>query len=215
MQEAGQPRKSRGPTDRLERVPLRFDTLDVDARSDAFMEDARREVSRVREALGATVEEFVPSAVGVAYHALATIDRQQLATGRRFCEWGSGLGAVTGVAELLGFQAHGIEICESLVAASRRFLRSQGLNAKITHGSYKPDGIQEDYPDELPAEPRFEGITDFHPVHFDLIYAFPWPKEEWVVYDIFRQYAPVNALLLTYHGPSELRLHRRGARPQA
>ena len=51
----------------------------------------------------------------VVYNVLCAIPRG------RFCEWGSGMGVVTGLAETLGFNAYGIEINADLAAAADQF----------------------------------------------------------------------------------------------
>jgi hypothetical protein len=48
------------------------------------------------------------------------------------------------------------------------------------------------------------------PDEFDLIYACPWPDEEWLVEELFDAHARPGALLLTYHGDRGLWLRREG-----
>jgi hypothetical protein len=57
-----------------------------------------------------------------------------------------------------------------------------------------PDGY-----DELDAEPD----------EFDVVFAYPWPGEEQVIFDLFEESAAVGSLLLTYHGQEGLRLQRK------
>jgi len=52
------------------------------------------------------------------------------------CEWGSGLGIVTGLAELLGFGAFGIELDTELSRQSIQLLDSHHLNAPIYNEDY-------------------------------------------------------------------------------
>jgi len=47
------------------------------------------------------------------------------------------------------------------------------------------------------------------PDDFDLIFAYPWPGEEQVIFDLFADCASTGALLLTYHGLEGVRLQRR------
>ena len=42
------------------------------------------------------------------------------------------------------------------------------------------------------------GIEDF-----ELIFAFPWPGEETLFFDLFETYAARGAHLMTYHGEDE------------
>ena len=58
---------------------------------------------------------FVPSDFVTVYHALRAISAANLTTGRHLCEWGSGFGIVAMLAEMVGFQACGIEIDRDLV----------------------------------------------------------------------------------------------------
>ena len=46
--------------------------------------------------------DFVPSDYDMAWRCLNALPRG------RFCEWGSGFGIVTGLAEMLGFESYGI-----------------------------------------------------------------------------------------------------------
>ncbi len=55
------------------------------------------------------------------------------------------------------------------------------------------------YRDELGLEP-----TDF-----DLIFAYPWPGEEQVIYDLFDRFAAAGAVLITYHGVQGMRVQRK------
>jgi hypothetical protein len=47
------------------------------------------------------------------------------------------------------------------------------------------------------------------PDDFDVVFAYPWPGEEQVIFDLFAGSTAVGALLLTYHGLEGLRLHRK------
>jgi hypothetical protein len=47
------------------------------------------------------------------------------------------------------------------------------------------------------------------PDDFDIIFAYPWPGEEQVIFDLFADNAAVGALLLTYLGQEGLRLQRK------
>ena len=50
---------------------------------------------------------------------------------------------------------------------------------------------------------------ELDPDDFDVIFAYPWPGEEQVIFDLFADYAAVGALLLTYHGIEGVRLQRK------
>ena len=92
----------------------------------------------------------------------------------------------------------------------------EGLGAtQFAHGSFVPAG----------AEPHVDSIGDvtwlsthgpdgyetleLDPDDFDIVFAYPWPGEEQVIFDIFQDCAAVGTLLLTYHGQEGLRLKRK------
>ena len=50
---------------------------------------------------------------------------------------------------------------------------------------------------------------ELEPDDFDVVFAYPWPGEEQVIFDLFDDCAAVGALLLTYHGINDLRLQRK------
>ena len=54
---------------------------------------------------------FVPCQFPRVARAVQTMVKQQLAQGTTFCEWGSGLGVVAGLAALFGFGCNAVPIC--------------------------------------------------------------------------------------------------------
>jgi hypothetical protein len=190
----------------LKRVALEFDQGPVPNNVQTFVDDWIERTRAAREEFNTTAPEFIPSNALLAYHSVLAIRDQDLATGNRFCEWGSGLGAAAAVASLAGFDACGIEIVGELVEASRELLATHDIPAAIFQGSFKPAGS---YEDEMQDSPEFDGEFEFHPAHFDVIFAYPWPSEVDVVMRIFKRYAPPGALLLTYHGREGIRAHRQ------
>ena len=42
-----------------------------------------------------------------------------------------------------------------------------------------------------------------------MVFAYPWPDEEWVIERLFRRYAAVGAVLVTYHGGEGFRVQRK------
>ncbi len=57
--------------------------------------------------------------------------------------------------------------------------------------------------------PYSDADLDLEPEDFDLVYAYPWPGEEKVIFDLFESCASVGALLLTFHSQDGLRLQRK------
>lgn len=99
-----------------------------------------------------------------------------------FCEWGSGLGVVTGMAEILGFRASGIEIDATLAEQSRELLKRHGLQATIVTGSY---------------------LETTHTA--DVIFVYCWPSRMLETQQHFIDAASEDALLLICHGASDVR----------
>jgi hypothetical protein len=176
---------------------------------------AQQHIDALEERSRAEMPAFVPSDFEAAYRGLVTIESTHLATGRRFLEWGSGFGVVTCLAVLIGFDAVGIEIEPKLVRVANTLAHQHGIATQFVCGNFVPPG----------AEPRLDfsgdltwldthgkdGYDDLglEPDDFDIIYAYPWPGEEQVIFDLFADCAAMGALLLTYHGQDGLRLQRK------
>lgn len=180
-----------------------------------LLADAQRRIEKLEDETRAAIPAFVPSDFELAYRALRQIKTDRLATGRRFVEWGSGAGAVTCLGVLAGFDAVGIEIEPLLVAIAEELALDHGIATQFVHGSFVPPG----------AEPHLDwtgGVTwlstggpdgyaelELDPDDFDIVFAYPWPGEEKVVFDLFEDFAAVGALLLTYHGQEGIQLRRK------
>jgi hypothetical protein len=164
-----------------------------------FVADAEERMARfLSDREDERVPAFVASSGHLVWDALRRISEDGLASGWTFCEWGSGIGLVTGLAALAGFDARGIEIESDLVEPSRDLLRSHAIEARIDEGSYLPTGA---FTDEMEGE-------RFAPADANVIYAFPWPAEEKVLERVFLRFAPRNSLFVTFHGGLNLRIRR-------
>ena len=124
--------------------------------------------------------DFIPSNYENAWSVLDQLSRGTL------CEWGSGLGIVVGLAEILGYDSCGIEIDPVLAEASRDLLREHGLKASITTGIYL---------DETP-------VSDYY-------YVYCWPGQIESVECRFVEIAPPDGRLLICYGQDELRCMAR------
>jgi hypothetical protein len=180
-----------------------------------LLADAQRHIDALEERSRAAIPAFVPSDFQMAYRGLVAIKSNHLATGRRLLEWGSGFGVVTCLAVVVGFDAVGIEIEPQLVRVAETLAREHRIATQFACGSFVPPG----------AEPRFDLSGDvtwitthgsdgydelgLEPDDFDVIYAYPWPGEEHVIFNLFADWAAVGTLLLTYHGQDGLRLQRK------
>lgn len=122
------------------------------------------------------VFDFVPCNYEIFWDIL---DAQPRGT---FCEYGSGFGIATGLAELLGFDSLGIELSPDLAAASRDLLASQGLKARIELGDY----LQR---------------RDMADIYF----TYAWPSRMRLIERHFFKIAKPHTKLLYCHGQDDIR----------
>ena len=120
--------------------------------------------------------DFVPSNARVFYAVLSNMPQGRL------CEWGSGIGIGIGIAEMLGFEACGIEIDPALAAAARMLLADYGLTATVETGSYF-DLFQE----------------------ADIYFNYSWPSQRRQVEEHFVSVAPNNARMLICDSAQDIR----------
>ncbi|MEQ8848250.1 hypothetical protein [Botrimarina sp.] len=166
------------------------------------------------------VPAFVPSDFVEVHHSLQRIEEARLTTGPRFLEWGSGIGVVTCLASLAGFDAAGIEIEPELVEIARGLADDHGFDVEFVAGSFVPTGgeqVIESHAYNLARSVTWLR-TDGHDGYellgleaddFDLVFAYPWPGEEEAIFDLFAEYAADGALLLTHHGEDGMLLQRK------
>lgn len=193
----------------FQRAPLPGNVADfireAQQRIDDFSESSRTE----------PIPAFVPSDFVAAYRALEAIDRLGLATGRLFCEWGSGFGVVTGLAALSEFDACGIEIEPLLVEQARRLIEDFYLPCEFACGSFIPDAAEEIAlsPSEMAwlatDAPEAYAELQLNVDDFDVIYAYPWPDEQDILGELFDQFASDGALLCTFESPDEVLVRRK------
>lgn len=127
--------------------------------------------------------------------------------GGRFLEMGSASGVITIMADLLGFEAYGIEIDPQLVAVARLLAQKYRSGARFAVGSFVPSGYvwtSEEGDDRLGTvalgEPGYAELgRDLS--YFDVVFAYPWDGEEPVLRDILRRHGAPSATLLL-HGPA-------------
>ncbi len=166
---------------------------------------------------GTPYPAFIPSDAESVYRALRTIAETHLAPGRRFCEWGSGFGLTAGLASVLDFDACGIEIHQELVTEAERLAKHFGIAVDFVCGSLVPHGGEKianrtsDFAWLHPeADDAYEQLG-LEVEDFDVIFAYPWPGEEFAIDDLFERYAATGALLATYHGVQGMRVQRKMA----
>lgn len=203
------------PPKRLIDVELEPKDIAVPTHVAALLADAHERMEAMDNSMRVEIPAFVPSNFETVYRALVEIQAANLATGRRFIEWGSGIGVVACLASSVGFDAVGIEIEQKLVDIAEQLADDHDIAAQFVCGSFVPAGI-------VPRVDWIDGVawlstegSDGHeeleldPDDFDLVFAYPWPGEEQVIFDLFVDVAAVGALLLTYHGMEGIRLQRK------
>jgi SAM-dependent methyltransferase len=177
--------------------------------------DAQQRLQKFDADFQASIPAFVPSDFEQVYRALVWIRDSRLAAGQRLLEWGSGIGVVACLAAQLGFDAIGIEIEPPLVKIARSLAADHHVAVEFACGSYVPSGAEPfvDTAGEVTwlrtDRPDSYADLELEPEDFDVIFAYPWPGEEQVIFDLFKSCAAVGALLLSYHSQDGLRLQRK------
>ncbi|MEM8866285.1 MAG: hypothetical protein AAGF31_12135 [Planctomycetota bacterium] len=201
---------------RLKPVQLSPPSQILPARVIDLLDDADERIERLQHDLrDRPIAAFVPSDFATAYHALDQINELNLAPGHRFVEWGSGAGVVTCLASLLGWDAVGIEIEDDLVDLAESIAEDHEVEVEFVRGSFVPEDCHADLAEQRDINwLRTDGVDAYQwleldPDDFDLVFAYPWPGEEQIVFEIFAECGAVGALLLTYHGQEGLRLQRK------
>jgi hypothetical protein len=122
--------------------------------------------------------------------------------GLRFLEWGSASGVITIMADLLGFEAYGIELDADLVRTARALATRFESRARFAVGSFLPAGYVWR---PIGGDGRIATIGDGasgyrelgHPLdEFDVVFGYPWSGEEPMMRDLMTSYGGSDALLL-------------------
>lgn len=201
---------------RLKTVPFEPPAIPLPDRVVALLDDADERIDSFQfEHRDTPVAAFVPSDFVLAYQSLAAIASLNLAPGRRFMEWGSGVGVVTCLAAMLGYDAIGIEIEDDLVDVSRELASDHAVDAEFVAGSFVP--LDEVDLFDLTGDfnwVRTDAVSaydelDLEPDDFDVVYCYPWPGEEALSEELFAHCCATGSLLLSYHGRDGMRLRRR------
>jgi hypothetical protein len=163
--------------------------------------------------------DFVGSELTSVNRALSHIHAEGLVQGSTFCEWGSGLGGVCGVAALNGFRPLGIEIQRDFVESARALAEKLHLSMQFAQGTFLLPG-DEDLTDtktlhtELTFDHEAWNALDLAPSDCDVIFAYPWPGEESIVDGAFARHASPGALLLTFHDFDRVLVQQKRNDPQ-
>jgi len=155
---------------------------------------------------------FVPADYDVTRRLLQSLR----VPGGRFLEWGSATGIITIMADMMGFDACGIEIDASLVATARELAARHHSAARFVVGSFLPAGYVYRTRD---GDGRTGTIADGpsgylelgSPLEdFDIVFGYPWGGEEAVMLDVMQRYGRSDALLLLYDSDNSVRMYRSG-----
>ena len=200
---------------RLVEIELELPEIAIPADVTQLLTDAKQRIDTLEDKSRAAMPAFVPSDFALVYRGLAEIESARLATGRRFVEWGSGIGAITCLAMSLGLDAVGIEIEQKLVDIAEELAAKHAIATQFVCGSFVPCGWESDVVWGTDVAwlttdgPDAYCELELEPDDFDIIFAYPWPGEEQVIFDLFTDCAAMGALLLTYHGIEGVRLQRK------
>ena len=200
----------------LVELPLPRSNTDLPRDIRMFLRSADRRIEDFQHSI--CIPAFVPSDFPRVYDVLQSIAAESLAPGQRICEWGSGFGVVAGLAAMLGFEAWGIEIESKLVDAARKLCGDFDVPAEFVHGSFIPRGgddlVEAGGPSAWltpESDDSYEEIG-LDPDDFDVVFTYPWPHEEEVVFRLFERFTAPGAILVTFHGADDIRLRRKTSR---
>ncbi|MFO0921983.1 MAG: class I SAM-dependent methyltransferase [Pirellulales bacterium] len=161
------------------------------------------------------IEQYVACDFEYVARALFTLQERGLVDGSTFCEWGCGFGIVTGLASLLGWEAIGIEAEPFLVSEARKLLQRLQIPCEIWEGNFLPRGAerladrQSNHASMFHRIPPAYESKDFDIDDFSIIFAYPWPGEEYFLESVFREYARPNAVLVIFRGPYHIEFYRK------
>ena len=194
-------------------TPPAADDPTLHARLDALCAEGRA----IFERFDRTVRErsFHPF-VAADYDVVRVALLRLRAPARRFLEWGSATGIITVMADLIGFEACGIEIDGALVETARAVAGRHGSQARFVAGSFLPTGYVHRTADgDARTGTLEEGPSGYlalgHPLEdFDVVFGYPWGGEERVMHDVMQRYGRHDALLLLYDASGEVRAYRGG-----
>ncbi len=202
-------------------VALQLPNIEIPSDVREFIHEANARVTEFMKKRPTPLVGFFPSCFETVYRALTEIANGRLAPGNTFCEWGSGFGVTASMAAMLGFDSYGIEIDPELCEVSRELAKQRGLSVRFLCGSFIPAGSDKlidraytNHDGDMMLNPHSDGAYDemgMDVSDFDLIFAYPWPKDAKLTGSLFNKFASSDALLLTYNGLESMRLQRKRA----
>jgi hypothetical protein len=186
---------------------------EVGARIDALCEEGREFWHRFdAEVRQDDWHPFVAADYDAVLAALLALRKP----GCRFLEWGSATGIITIMADLLGFDACGIELDASLVDVGRELALRWDSKAQFVAGSFIPMGWEWNL---AGGNGRLgtigQGPSGYLELgrsldDFDVVYVFPWMGEEPMMLDLMRCHGRADAHLLVHTTQNGTRLYQGG-----
>lgn len=163
------------------------------------------------------VDRFHPF-VAADYEVVRAALEQRRHPGLRFLEWGSATGVITVMADLLGFEAYGIELDPALVTTARDLARKFDSRARFAAASFLPEGYHwRDSRGDRRTGTLGSGPSGYLELglsldQFDIVFGYAWDGEEPVMLDIMKRYGRADALLLLHSATAGVTAWR-GGRP--
>lgn len=165
-----------------------------------------------REVRSRNWHSFVPADYDRVLDALLVLHKP----GIRFLEWGSATGVIAIMADLLGYDACGIELDEDLVRVSLELAERYGSNARFVHGSILPTGyVWRPTDGDGRLGTLGMGASGYlklgRPLDdFDFVYGYPWTGEDAMMHDLMRAHGARGALFAIQRVSGEIHLFRDG-----
>ncbi len=183
-------------------------------------------LDRLREAGWALFDKFDQEVRDRRWHPFVAANYEsvldaliaQRAPGLKFLEWGSATGVITIMADMLGYEAYGIELDASLVETARKLATRFDSNATFVAGSFLPDGYAWKPKD---GDGRLGTIGHGRSGYlelgksldeFDIVFGYPWAGEEAMMHDLMKCYGASDALLLVHGTDRGMESYRNGKR---
>jgi hypothetical protein len=120
------------------------------------------------------------------------------------------------MADLLGFDACGIELDERLVEVARGLACRHGSGARFAAGSFFPAGYRFS---DSEGDARIGTLGYGTPAYaalgrsladFDVVYGYPWDGEGPILHDLMRRHGAPGARLVMLSGVDGVRVFRDG-----
>jgi len=165
-----------------------------------------------REVQNNEFHPFIPAEYEVVLEALLP----HRGTDLKFLEWGSATGVITIMADLLGFQAFGIELEGELVEMAEALATKYDSKARFVKGSFLPQGyVWRPQGGDGRLGTIGQGPSGYlqlghHLDEFDLVFAYPWGGEEPMILDLMGAYGSPDALLLLNTVNDGIKVYRGG-----